>query len=91
MKYNSDTYANDFAYSCEADTTGSYYILIITSGNLLKWPMSWHSPPPKYKSIESAKNVIKKYVKFANTNSRTKIERVEAEFEVIQVKDYKEN
>lgn len=67
---------------------GEYYVLIVTSGNILKWPYSRFSKPPQYKTQEQAQKVIKDYVKFANDCDDTKYKRVEAEFEVVAVKDY---
>ena len=68
--------------------SGNYYILIITSGRTLRWPYSKFSDPPKYNTIEEAQETIKKYVKFCNACVDTKYKRVEAEFEVVSVKDY---
>jgi len=71
--------------------TGDYYILIVTSGSLLKWPCSRFGDPPMYDTKESAEKIIAKYVKFSNENSRTLIKRVKEEFEVVAVSEYKQN
>ena len=70
---------------------GKYYILIITSGNLLKWPYSRFSKAPQYKTVEAAQKTIRDYVKFSNSCDTSKYKRVEAEFEIVEVKDYNKN
>lgn len=70
---------------------GNFYILIVTSGNILKWPFSRFSDPPKYKTKDQAQKTIQDYVKFSNGCDDTKYKRVEAEFEVVAVKDYNKN
>jgi hypothetical protein len=70
---------------------GDFYILIVTSGRLLKWPYSRFSDPPQYQNRGQAIKVIKDYINFCNICDDTKYKRVEAEFEVIEVKDYKQN
>ena len=75
MKYNTQ---------CpERSPNGKYHVLIITSGRILRWPYRASDPPPKYKTKEEAKKVIKEYVKFTENMDRTP--RLTEEFEIIEV------
>lgn len=63
---------------------GKFYILILTSGRILRWPYRKESDPPMYETRKDAAKVLKRYVRFANNMDRTRIKRTIEEFEVVE-------
>lgn len=66
---------------------GTFFILIITSGRILRWPYSRISEPPMYLKRKDAERVLKAYVKFAENTSMTRIKRTIEEFEVVELSE----
>lgn len=66
---------------------GTFCILIITSGRILRYPYSRFSEEPKYKTRQDAEIILKAYLHFTNNNRNTKIKRQICEFEIINVEN----
>ena len=69
------------------DPKGIFFVLIITSGRVLRWPYRKEADPPMYLTRKDAERILKSYVAFANNSSMTRIKRTPEEFEVVELSE----
>lgn len=71
----------------ERTKKGTFFVLIVTSGRILRWPYSRTSEPPMYAKRKDAERIIKAYLSFAENTRMTRIKRTIEEFEVVELSE----
>lgn len=69
----------------ERNAAGKFFVLIVTSARILRWPYRATEPAPMYNSFTEAEKILKAYLVFANNNHGITGKRYPEEFEVVEL------